>query len=328
MPCFSPLQAYRAAGGRVVFSTKEGFADRPLSLPCGQCLGCRVQRAQEWSLRCVHEAALHTQNCFVTLTYRDADLPPNRSLELAHWQEFAKRVRRRFGAFRYIHAGEYGERDQRPHYHGLLFGVDFPDRRHWKDSTDVSPLLEELWGKGFATVGDLTRERAGYVAQYTLKKLTGPLREERYERIDQLTGEVVRVRPEYATMSRRPGVGAGWYEKYRSDVFPSDEIIHEGRRYPVPLFYKRALAKSEPELAELLAARRRARAQRRNLPASLRSSGRGADQREAAERPRPRPRDAVLFPKLGKPEGEQSRERLAVREKVLNARLAQRRREL
>lgn len=279
-------------------------------------------------MRCVHEASLHSQNCFVTLTYRDQDLPEHGSLDLAHWQEFAKRVRRRFGAFRYIHAGEYGEQDLRPHYHGLLFGVDFPDRRRWKDSTDVSACLEDLWGRGFCTVGDLTRERAGYVAQYTLKKLTGPLREERYERIDPVTGEVVRVRPEYATMSRRPGVGAGWYEKYKSDVFPSDEIVHEGRRYPVPLFYKRALAKSEPELAELLAARRRGRAERRNLPPSKPSDGRGAERSEAAERPRPRPRNAVVFPRLGKPVGEQAPERLAVREQVLKSRLALRKREL
>ncbi len=225
--------------------------DRPLELACGQCQGCRLERSRQWAIRCVHEAQMHKQNCFITLTYDPDHVPKDGSLHLEDWQRFAKRLRRKAGPFRFFHCGEYGEVNLRPHYHACIFGLDFvADRGLWKDDGRNplfrSPLLDSTWGLGFATVGALTFKSAAYVARYIMKKATGPLAVEKY-------GD---RRPEYVTMSRRPGIGSKWFEKFRGDVYPSDEVIHEGKRFRPPRFYDGLLGADE--LYEYKVKRRRA----------------------------------------------------------------------
>ncbi|ALS03695.1 VP4 [Gokushovirus WZ-2015a] len=255
MACFNPLHATKSDGG--ITFVREG----DLRIPCGQCLGCRVAKAREWSLRCMHEASQHRDNCFVTLTYRPEDLPKDGSLVLEHWQLFAKRLRFHAGPFRYLHCGEYGDDNFRPHYHALIFGMDFPDKVLWSGRRTypvyMSRFLEETWGLGFCTIGALTRESAMYVAKYTLKKLSGAMKKERYRRLDPVTGEEWYVRPEYATMSRNPGIGSGWYDKYSGDVFPSDEVVSEGKKFRPPKYYFDKLEKDDPELHAALQEKRR-----------------------------------------------------------------------
>jgi len=250
MPCFHPLQAFRAPGGQITFSKSKGWSDRPLSLPCGQCIGCRIQKSQTWALRCVHEAQMHDKNSFVTLTYSPEHLPSDGGLHIEHWQKFAKRLRKKIGSFRYFHCGEYGAENLRPHYHACLFGVDFSGDRSFHterlgNRLYKSALLADTWGMGFCSVGDLTFQSAAYVARYILKKVTGPESASYYERIDPDTGEVFQVKPEYVSMSRRPGLGSSWFERYRSDVYPSDEVVLEGRRFRPPRFYDDKLSKDE-----------------------------------------------------------------------------------
>ncbi len=192
---------------------------------------------------------MHERNCFLTLTYDQVNLPDDGGLRVEDWQKFAKRVRKRVGPFRFFHCGEYGDENQRPHYHAAVFGLDFSrDRVPLKSKRGhtlyESPKLNELWGLGFATVGSLTWQSAAYVARYVMKKATGPLAKERY-------GD---RRPEYVTMSRRPGIGTRWFEQFASDVYPSDEVIHEGKRYRPPRFYD---SKLPPEELEALKVRRR-----------------------------------------------------------------------
>lgn len=249
VPCFTPLKAYRAHGGGVVFSSKEGFADRPLELPCGQCRGCRMERARQWAVRCMHEARCHERNCFVTLTYSDEELPADGSLDVSHWQKFAKRLRERCGPFRFFHCGEYGEETRRPHYHALIFGLDFSeDRQKWKrgkrgDWLYSSPTLESVWGHGYCPLGDVTYESAQYVAKYVMKKKTGG-------QADEYGGR----KPPYVTMSRRPGIGSRWLERFGDEVYPGDEVRLEGRRFRPPRFYDEKL--DEDELASLKRKRR------------------------------------------------------------------------
>lgn len=251
MPCFSPLTAYRSQGGKVVFNPKDGWVDRPLDIPCGQCIGCRIEKSRQWALRCVHEAEMHERNCFITLTYRPECIPEGGSLCLADWQNFAKRLRKNCGSFRYFHCGEYGDVNQRPHYHACIFGLDFvADRDLWKTERGISlfrsPLLEKTWGLGFATVGALNFQSAAYVARYIMKKVNGDLAVEKY-------GD---RRPEYVTMSRRPGIGSTWLDRFKSDVYPADEVVLEGKRYRPPRFYDSKLG--DEELDGYKAKRRRA----------------------------------------------------------------------
>lgn len=210
----------------------------------------------------VHEAQLHERNCFITLTYRPEDVPRDGSLRVDDWQRFAKRMRKRLGPFRFFHVGEYGDTNYRPHYHACIFGLDFHhDRELFKkdgaNETFTSGTLEDLWGLGFTTVGHLTWQSAAYCARYVMKKQTGDAAEDAYRRIDLETGEEYFVKPEYVTMSRRPGLGKGWYDRFKGDVFPSDEVILDGKRHRPPKFYDQQLEKEDPQLLETLREKRK-----------------------------------------------------------------------
>lgn len=211
-------------------------------------------------LRLVHEAQMHEANSFVTLTYDEEHLPRDGSLDVKHWQDFAKRLRHKVGKFRFYHCGEYGDVNERPHYHAILFGQDFEFDRQVLGVKKGRPLytsrtLEEVWGKGLTSIGEVTAESAAYVAGYTRKKVSQPpggddwaVSEfvERYGRWDE-NGEFYTVKPEYATMSRRPGIGAGWLKRYKGDVFPCDSVTMRGREYRVPRYYTDQLDEEELE---------------------------------------------------------------------------------
>lgn len=251
MACYRPLAAYKTASGDVTFDRRQG--DTELTLPCGACVGCRVARARSWSLRCVHEASLHKQNCFVTLTYSEDQLPAGGSLRYRDFQLFMKRLRKASQVrVRFFVCGEYGEELSRPHYHACLFGYDFPDKKPvsylassqkaWRSS-----LLERLWPHGHCHLGSLNVRSAAYAARYVLKKVTGPLGLEHYRRVDS-DGVITQLVPEFARMSLRPGIAAAWFRKFRSDVVTFDYVVHEGKKYPVPKYYDRLLDRDDPDL--------------------------------------------------------------------------------
>lgn len=243
-------------------------------VPCGQCLGCRLDYSQSWAIRCLHEASQHDSNSFITLTYDDAHLPGDGSLNKKHFQDFMKRLRFEISPtkLRFYHCGEYGEKLARPHYHALIFGYNFPDKTQWTYGTGKnwiyrSEQLERLWPQGFSTIGDLTIQSAAYCARYSMKKIKGKALEIRdpdtdllpYQVIDN-QGEIQNLKQEYSTMSRRPGIGRSWYEKYSSDVFPDDFVIIDGKRRPTPKYYRALLEQADPELATVLQKTRQLRA--------------------------------------------------------------------
>jgi len=252
VPCYHPITGYRARaispnGKRgIVFNPRYGFEDLPVSVPCGQCVGCRLERSRQWAIRCYHEASLHEENCFITLTYDDHHLPLSRSLDVRDFQRFIKRLRKKFGPkIRYYHCGEYGEHTRRPHYHACLFNFDFPDKVLHKIINDnklyTSEIISELWPLGFCLIGNVTFQSAAYVARYIMKKINGNAAPDHYQYIDPETGEIHKLRPEYTTMSRRPGIGRGWLEKYAGDVFPGDFVVMDGKKMKLPRYYDRLL---------------------------------------------------------------------------------------
>lgn len=251
MPCFRPLKGYRSAtpgpSGKhqIVFTPRGGEIDRPVELPCGQCTGCRLNRSREWAIRCVHEAKLYgDRNCFVTLTFNDTHFPPGGSLDHAHWQLFMKRLkswtRRNQGAdqangIRFYMCGEYGPKLGRPHYHAVLFNFDFPDKKYKRvnregDRIFTSEVLDKCWGQadpGMCEIGSVTFRSAAYVARYIMDKQTG----------EDAVAYYGDKKPEYTNMSRNPGIGFGWFQKFGRDAFPSDFLIHDGVRHGVPRYY-------------------------------------------------------------------------------------------
>ena len=214
-----------------------------LKVPCGQCRGCRLRKSAEWATRCMHEATLHTDNCFITLTYNDDNLPHDFSLDVTHFQKFMKRLRFHFAPkrIRFFHCGEYGDKFGRPHYHAIIFGLDFDDKVFWTTNNGFplyrSKTLDELWPYGFSSIGAVTFESAAYVARYNMKKVNGKKAKEHYEWIHPITGQIFDRKPEYITMSRRPGIASDWFDRYYNDVYPHDRVIVNGRPLRPPRFY-------------------------------------------------------------------------------------------
>ena len=324
MQCFYPLLAWqtwegdlhfytRGTDGKHIKGAKAPNYRRELSLPCGRCIGCKLERSRQWAIRLLHEAQLHEWNSFVTLTFEDEQLesgdlhgmwspePPQRAASLktyldTHYkrntnrtktrtsairharkvehrakkdgalskkplQKFLKRLRidnfrRGSASVRYYACGEYGEKLGRPHYHIALFGEAFADDRYkWRTSAQGHTLyrssrLEKLWPYGHAEIGDLTSESAQYVAGYITKKITGKDADEHYERIDPITGERYWLPPEFSVMSRKPGIGKAWLEKFMTDVYPHDRVIVNGQPSPPPRFYDKILELVSPEEME------------------------------------------------------------------------------
>lgn len=274
MPCYHPLKAYqREGGGPVVWDPHSKSAGMPINLPCGQCVGCRLERSRQWAVRCMHEAQMWEHNCFITLTYASEHLPKifeTPTLVLSDFQKFMKRLR--FSAtgltsfvnpdsgatespIRFFHAGEYGEKYGRPHYHACLFNYDFLDKVYLKKSPSGmdlyrSKFLEELWPFGHSSIGSVTFQSAAYVARYIMKKQNGPSAEKHYRAIDVETGELLHRSPEYTTMSRRPGIGSLWFDKFSADVYPHDYVIVNGRKCRPPKFYDGRLQAVSPETFE------------------------------------------------------------------------------
>ena len=251
MICYSLIQAVRKPDGSINYSksAQELFMkgikrlddDDALALPCGKCIGCRLDRSRQWAMRCMHEAQMHDKNCFITLTYDEDNIPHGRTLVKSDFQKFMKRLRKKFGKVRYYMCGEYGENFGRPHYHACLFGFDFDDKLLWKrvgkNNVYISESLQKLWPFGFSTIGAMSFESAAYVARYVMKKRTGKMADVHYQFLYPETGELIKRLPEYNDMSRNPGIAKEWFDKFYKDVYPSDEVIVNGKRCKPPRYY-------------------------------------------------------------------------------------------
>lgn len=204
----------------------------------------------------MHESQMHDQNCFITLTYNEENIPKGHSLNHRDFQLFLKRLRKKFKVkkIRYYMCGEYGETFTRPHYHACLFGIDMPDKKPINELASGSKIFEseiltKLWGKGHTTVGAVTFESAAYIARYVMKKITGDLAKEHYTFIDRW-GEIHERTPEYNRMSLKPGIGAKWLERFQNDIYPSDQIITKGHDSKPPRYYDKKYEKINPDSME------------------------------------------------------------------------------
>lgn len=206
-------------------------------------MGCRVSKQGDWKVRIVHEASLHEDNCFVTLTYDAEHIPDDYSVSVRALQLFMKRLRKQLGRpIRYFACGEYGDHGHRPHYHLIIFGWMPQELTPWRKSNSGHVLyrsaeIERAWGQGHCEVGSVTPDSAQYVAGYVIKRRSGVDADAYYTRHNPLTGELVRQASEFILMSSRPGIGAAWFEKYADDAFPDDFVVVDGKKMPVPRYY-------------------------------------------------------------------------------------------
>jgi hypothetical protein len=314
MTCFNPLPAIKTGAvyrktGKPVFGfvsldyflrVKFSSPDICFMLPCGQCIGCRLERSRQWAIRCLHEASLHNFNCFITLTFDQKHLLDRSNpftVDPRDFQLFMKRLRKRlwqdhlrrytllyrisgifsksltrwlanklFNSPRYFSCGEYGDKFGRPHYHACLFGVDFPDKVLWKEVNGfplyTSKILSSLWPFGFSSIGAVSFESAAYVARYIMKKVSGDKAKEHYQLSDDDGYSLLQRFPEYTTMSRRPGIAKGWFEKFREDVYVAgtDSVRLRGKKCRPPKYYDSLLEMVDPSLFEVTKTNRVAQA--------------------------------------------------------------------
>lgn len=223
-----------------------------LLIPCGQCLGCRIDKSREWASRLVCESKYHDSCYFLTLTYSDDNI--NYSINTGFptlvkrdIQLFLKRLRKRTGQkLRYYCSGEYGDTTGRPHYHMILFGYDPPlgDLVKWSRSKYgydyyTSDIINDCWKLGYVILGDLSFQSCAYTAKYTQKKLDGKLADY-YSQYDIL--------PPFALMSRRPGLGLDYYNDNVSSIIDDKHLLLEnGNIVPVPRYYLNKLAEDYPD---------------------------------------------------------------------------------
>lgn len=220
--------------------------------PCGNCIGCRLEKSRQIGLRCLHESKMYEDNCFVTLTYSQESLERmcpltdgGYSLVRKHTQDFMKRLRARFDdrKLKVYGCGEYGGKFQRPHYHLCIFNLDFLDKQKFCKIHNFwhynSPILSDLWPFGFATVTDFSFDTACYTARYCTKKINGKKADDHYKgRIPEF--------PIYPT--RSGGIGKTWFDKFaRTDIFPHDTCIVNGHECKTPRYYDKLREREDPQ---------------------------------------------------------------------------------
>lgn len=258
----------------IVFKHGGSFSGVPLRIPCGQCIGCRLEHSRQWAMRCMHEKQLYSDNVFLTLTYDNANLPEDGSLDKLHFTLFMKRLRKRIWKdqkrlIRFYACGEYGEKTMRPHYHALLFNCEFYDKKLYERGQSynlyTSETVSELWPFGDNRLGDVTFETAAYVARYVVKKVRGPDSWQAYQWVHPVTGVIYDRVPEYTVMSRMPGIGMEWFRKFGAHAYAHDSVIVRGKAVKPPRFYDGKY--------ELLDSAGMARVKRKRVAARIKSRG-------------------------------------------------------
>lgn len=229
----------------------------------------------------MHEKMMHKHNSSITLTYNDQH-NPGYSLSHRDWQLFTKKLRKALGKevknyrspqqaaprlllhgrhgalphtpgeIKYYMCGEYGSQTSRPHFHACLFGVDFADKVYHKTTPAgqrifISKTLDDIWGKGYAAIGEVTFESAAYIARYIMQKYDWG---EKYDEIiDPETGEIVKRIKQYNQMSRgnrlkkNNSIGASWLQQFQADAYPEGKIVLRNYKVPTPRYYDKKFQK-------------------------------------------------------------------------------------
>lgn len=206
-----------------------------IRVPCGKCIECQEQYSNEWAFRCVHEASFYRDNCFVTLTYQDNPI----MLQPEDLTKFFKRLRERINPlkFRYFACGEYGSKALRPHYHVLIFGWKPTDCVPYKKDNRgnqlyISPFLQEVWGLGFTSLGDITISSAKYCAKYMQK-------------FQELPKSFVKP---FTRVSLKPGLG---YLSISGVDLNCDRIYYQGQSIKIPRYFLKKLEEDGVDLSSL-----------------------------------------------------------------------------
>lgn len=197
---------------------------KTVKIPCGWCMACRIDKRNEWADRIMFEC-IGRRNTFITLTYDDEHLPANGSLEQYELKKFNERFRillkRKYNYkdWKYFYTGEYGDSFGRPHYHGILMGID---------SFKFADDLEREWGKGRIRAEPAQSGAIRYVLKYIEKQ-------QHKEKAKELYDDNGIERP-FAVMSK--GIGRKWLEEHREEIESLNGYKYKGSIRPLPQYYR------------------------------------------------------------------------------------------
>lgn len=201
-----------------MFLKSQGFW-----VPCGRCLGCKIAHSREWTIRLLHELSTSDTGCFLTLTYDEEHCPI--SLRKKDLQKFWKRIRKQLKKqnrnIKYFACGEYGDQYGRPHYHAIVFGLD------WNDED----LVTEEWPFGFHKFGSVTVHSCGYVTEYCLKKFGRKKDDELYTKLG--------LEPPFQLCSQ--GLGLNFALRNSQQLHDNLGITLNGQPVGLPRYYVKKL---------------------------------------------------------------------------------------
>lgn len=232
-------------GEKICYDDKGNLYPFPIDIPCGQCVGCRLEYSRQWATRCVLEALQYEHNYFITLTYNPENLPQKENYVIdydtgeagekffsaplvpEHLTKFIKDLRRyfeyhyNFTGIRFFACGEYGDKFLRPHFHLILFNCPIPDLDFLKTSFngDVywnSDILNKIWNKGFVCVASCNFNTCSYVARYMMKKQKG-LNSDYYDKLGLI--------PPFTRCSRMPGIAKTYYDENKGEIYKYDSLV-------------------------------------------------------------------------------------------------------
>ena len=259
MTCFNPLLAERVSPRSMkydpkhkikIYSTEKMLLDLPqresgsvsefFYVPCGRCIGCRIDKARDWAVRIMCESYTSQSAWFLTLTY-DNEHMDEFSLEKKHLQDFIKRLRDKVRAYdpdikvRYFGCGEYGDKSGRRHYHLIVWNLPnllIAPKPQSVSSGNIlysSELLNQIWEKGFVVLGNVSPESAQYVARYTLKKQGT----KDYSDVD--------IESPFLLMSTRPGIGYDYCMNNKNRLTLDWKILIGHQYAHIPRYFMRLL---------------------------------------------------------------------------------------
>jgi hypothetical protein len=247
----------------VYYRGKDYPIDMLIKIPCGKCVGCRLEYSRQWANRCMLELQYHDSAYFCTFTYDDDHVPrtyypdpetgeafPAMTLQKRDFQLLMKRIRKHFpdDQIRFFACGEYGSQTFRPHYHAIIFGLHLSDLIPYKKVREGgefytyynSPSLQECWPYGFVVVGEVTWESCAYTARYVMKKLKGK---------EAVFYETHNIQPEFTLMSRKPGIAREYYDTH-PDLFDYDKINIStpkgGKSFRPPRYFEKLFEVDQP----------------------------------------------------------------------------------
>lgn len=295
MSCYRPLlgkfQGYEDGKPQykiLPYSAGEPATFPDVNVPCGHCIGCRLDKSRQWADRMMLELDHSKTAIFLTLTYDDFNIPVACTLDdgsvlftlnKRDVQLFMKRLRKAFSGreIRFYLAGEYGTETHRPHYHLILFGLslsDFPDiqpvrRNFFGQLLYKSDIMYNIWKLGHVALAEVSWQTCAYVARYCVKKMSADVSRETFESFG--------LQSEFALMSRKPGI-AGFYALEHPDLierskqyFSDPNGVSPRTSCQTPKFVFEKLSLTNPDLYDTIKKQRQAYARDKELIALSRT---------------------------------------------------------